>query len=146
MLKYLLPLFLMTLAPSSAQTPPVAFHDLRVSLPASWKRDVPAKTGPDTAIWNRVRAKSPAQSLIMAYWPGLPPTPGGAMVVARRFPVSVMGTKTEVLETTAFQGFNQKVLVVFLQKGEARYRFVGRNIERAEFEQILSKLTWAKGS
>ena len=147
MLKYLLPMFLMAvlLPLASAQTPPVAFHDLRISLPASWKRGA-AQAAPDTAVWSRVRPKSPTQSFIVAYWPGLPPTPGGTMVVARRFPITTAGTKTEVLETSAFQGFDQKVLVVFLQKGEARYRLVGRGMERTEFERLLSKLTWAKGN
>lgn len=116
---------------------------LTIRVPQQWKRagvSLSDSTREQTGLWRAADGRE----LQVNFWARLPPQPGGPLVVVRRSPIIVAGQKTELLETSLLQGHKAHARVVFLRRGDAHYRIVGRNISVHEFETILATVVFTK--
>lgn len=117
------------------------FQGIRFDLPSEWHLlDRPDKPAPDFQfrVWRTQRG----EEFCIAHWSGRPRTDGGAMVIAHQWKIAVAGQKTNLLETSFFQGQKRKVLVVFLTKDKGSYRIYTEGISHSRFRAILSTMSF----
>lgn len=118
------------------------FAGLRFEMPARWER---AATEPseefEMGVW-----QAGTSQIVITRWPGPPRLDGSVMVIARRWPITVAGQKTALVQTTHFQSTRAQVLVCFWKRGHAQFRVLARKTGPRELTAILRSVKFEEAT
>jgi hypothetical protein len=127
------------------------FAALSLSLPAEFKpRDdtseriqLPGPPGQSATQTFRSWTGPSGKSVYLFYWEPRAPRDLGPMQVQAKWPARVAGQPTEILETSLFMGWPQRVFVVHLgfRNPDATAMIYASGMERVEFEAIVAGAT-----